>query len=76
MLFLKSIVFLFETLMFLDGIYWNTENIIFLSIICFLITLLISIPFVFFIQLPLRLLIKKDEREEPGKHDADTFCGR
>ena len=68
----EQIVFLFETLMYLDGIYWNTENIIFLSIICFLITLLISIPFVFFIQLPLRLLIKKDERESLENYEQNN----
>ena len=59
----EPIVFLFETLMYLDGIFWNTENIIFLSIICFLITLIISSLLVFFIQLPVRLITKKKARE-------------
>ena len=68
----EQIVFLFETLMYLDGIYWNTENIIFLSIICFLITLLVSIPFVFFVQLPLRLLIKKDARESLENYEQNN----
>ena len=58
----EHIIFLFETLVYLDAVYWNIENIIFLTIICFLITLLASITCVFFIQLPIRLFTKKKAR--------------
>ena len=68
----EPIVFLFETLMYLDGIFWTTENIFFLSIICFLITLFISIFLVFFIQLPVRLLTKKKEREYLDNYEIEN----
>ena len=59
----EQIVFLFQTFVYLDGVYWNTENILFLSVICFLITLFFSILLVYFIQLPIRFYTKKKERE-------------
>ena len=71
MIISEQIVFLFETLIYLDGIYWNTENIIYLSIICFLITLFVSFFFVFFIQLPIRLFTKNKEREILNEYEKD-----
>ena len=58
----EHITFLFETLVYLDAVYWNIENILFLTIICFLITLFVSIAYVFFIQLPVRLISKNKAR--------------
>lgn len=59
----EQVVFLFETLIYLDGIYWNTENILYLSTICFLINFFISSIMTFFIQLPIRFYTKKKQRE-------------
>ena len=71
LIIIEQVVFLFETLIYLDGIYWNTENIIFLSIICFLITMLLSWVFSFFIQLPVRLFIKIKSRNALENYEKD-----
>ena len=71
MIIAEQVAFLFETLIYLDGVYWNTENIVFLSIICFLITLVISICFSFFIQFPIRLFTKTKEREKLDDYEKE-----
>lgn len=68
----EHIIFLFETLVYLDAVYWNIENIIFLTIICFLITLLASIACTFFIQLPIRLFSKKKAREYLENYESEN----
>ena len=72
MIISEHIIFLFETLVYLDAVYWNIENIIFLTIICFLITLLASIACVFFIQLPIRLISKKKAREYLENYESEN----
>ena len=67
----EQVVFFFETMIYLDGVYWNTENIIFLSIICFLITLFISFVLTFFIQLPIRWYTKQKGREILDEYESD-----
>ena len=67
----EQVVFFFETMIYLDGIYWNTENIVFLSIICFLITLFISFVLTFFIQLPVRWYTKQKGRESLDEYERD-----
>ena len=71
LIIIEQVVFLFETLIYLDGIYWNTENIFFLSIICFLITMLLSWVFSFFIQLPVRLYTKIKSRNALENYEKD-----
>ena len=68
---IEEIVFLFETVTYLDGMYWNTENIIFISIICFLINIIISYVFSFLIQLPVRLYIKNKARVALENYEQD-----
>jgi hypothetical protein len=68
----EHIIFLFETIVYLDAVYWNIENIIFLTIICFLITLLASIACVFFIQLPVRLISKKKARSCLESYESEN----
>ena len=67
----EQVVFLFQTFIYLDGVYWNTENIFFLSVICFLITLFLSIAVTFFIQIPIRFFTKKKQRELLENYEKD-----
>ena len=72
----EHIIFLFETLVYLDAVYWNIQNITFLSIICFLITLLASIACVFFIQLPIRLICKKKARDYLEDYESENTLSK